>query len=327
MSVVVTTDRARATKELFELQEVELVKALPEHMQTNKQANRLIRLALTSCRKTPGLYDCTPESLLSCLHQAAALGLEIDDGLGHCYLVPFKDGRTRRLEAQLWIGFKGYRALAFRSGQVLSFPAHTVYSGDTFHFTHGTSARLDFAPALKNRGEVIAVYASISLVGGGFDFEVIGWEEVLRLQQKHGHHKDGRRKEGPWWTHPGEMGSKTAVRRLAKRVPMSSDLGKAAAIDELAEEGLPQKLEFKPEWLYGPKQEGERVPLSTPEQLNAISNLSRQMEHDEFIALVETFGAARPEELTAGRAGELILHLEDLGRQEASHGDQGNEDA
>jgi recombination protein RecT len=43
---------------------------------------------------------------------------------------------------------------------------------------------------------------------------------------------------GPWKTHEDEMWRKTAIRRLAKYLPLSVEFAKAAAVDELADAGI-----------------------------------------------------------------------------------------
>jgi recombination protein RecT len=311
MSVTVRTDPVQTLEKFLLAKADEFGRAIPRQLARSLTPDRMIRLALTACRKNPQLADCTQVSLIACLMQACQLGLELDDVLGHAYLVPYRNGKTRRLEAQLIIGYKGFRSLAFRSGQVKAFPAHCVHAGDHFKFCHGSKPYLDFAPALKGRGEPIAVYASVSLANGGFDFEVLGWEEVLACQARYGTLPDGRKKNSPWWTHVEAMGCKTAVRRLAKRVPLTADLGRAANLDELAEEGLPQGLPFDPKWLGQDAVNAEgRV---TQQQLQELQLLSQILQPDEFQALVEQYGAERPEELMAERAEELISHLEDLG--------------
>ncbi len=68
----------------------EIEKALPSHM----NADRMARIALTTIRTNPKLLECSVPSLLGAVMQAAQLGLE--PGLiGHCYLVPFKNGKNR----------------------------------------------------------------------------------------------------------------------------------------------------------------------------------------------------------------------------------------
>lgn len=65
--------------------------AMPKSM----TPDRLTRIVMTECRKTPALLKCAPESFYGAVLQCAALGLEPGSALGHCYLLPFGNGKDR----------------------------------------------------------------------------------------------------------------------------------------------------------------------------------------------------------------------------------------
>ncbi|WP_202630600.1 recombinase RecT, partial [Deinococcus alpinitundrae] len=90
-------------------------------------------LAVTEFRKNPMLKECTPESLLGAVMQAAQVGLE-PDALGSAYLVPYYNKNKNVKEVQLQIGYKGLIELVRRSGQVTSIVANEVYENDEFDF-------------------------------------------------------------------------------------------------------------------------------------------------------------------------------------------------
>lgn len=77
----------------------EIQRALPKHL----SADRLTRIAMTTIRQTPALLECNVQSLLGAVMQAAQLGLE-PNILGQCYIIPFKDRRNNRTDAQFMIG-------------------------------------------------------------------------------------------------------------------------------------------------------------------------------------------------------------------------------
>src|SRR4029077_4991541 len=52
---------------------------------------RFLRIALTELRTNAMLLQCTPESVIGSVIQAAQLGLELDHVLGQGYLIPYKD--------------------------------------------------------------------------------------------------------------------------------------------------------------------------------------------------------------------------------------------
>jgi len=208
--------------------------ALPKHL----TADRLIRIALTACRRTPALLECDTYSVVGCVMQSAQLGLEMDGVLGHAYMVPYHNKKTGRKEAQFIVGYKGLLTLARNSGEVSYFAAHVVHEHDHFVFSYGTDQHLEHTPNLAGRGQPIAVYAVLKLRNGDHDFEVMSWEEIAR-------HRDQYSKasgDGPWRTAIEEMARKTVIRRLAKRCPVSVELQRAAALDEYADAGVSQSL-------------------------------------------------------------------------------------
>ena len=106
--------------------------ALPQHM----TADRMTRIAITAVQKQPKLLECTALSIVGCVIEASQLGLYPDGILGDAYLVPFWNGKTRQLEAQLQPGYRGLINLARRSGQVPAIYSEPVYACDKFAVEH-----------------------------------------------------------------------------------------------------------------------------------------------------------------------------------------------
>lgn len=204
--------------------------ALPKAL----SAERLTRIIATECRKTPALLRCAPESFFGAVLQCAQLGLEPGGALGHCYLLPFGNGKDTqgRPNAQLIIGYRGMIDLARRSGQIQSINAYCVYANDDFSYELGLHPDIHHVPAAADRGPMTYVYAVAQLKDGGVQFEVMSRADIeaVRNQSKAG-------KNGPWVTHFDEMARKTVVRRLFKFLPVSIEAVRAADIDEKAERG------------------------------------------------------------------------------------------
>lgn len=208
----------------------EIARALPKHM----TADRMCRIALTECRKTPALLKCKPESLFGAVIQAAQLGLEPGGALGHCYLIPFGN------DVQFIIGYRGMVDLARRSGQIVSLEAHAVYEGDKFECVFGLASDLKHTPDWDNAQRATAdklrfVYAVAKLKDGGTQFEVMSRGEIDAIRARS---KAGR--SGPWVTDYAAMALKTVIRRLFKYLPVSIEMARAGALDEQAEADIPQ---------------------------------------------------------------------------------------
>lgn len=211
--------------------QAQMALALPKSM----TAERLTRIVMTECRKVPALMQCNQESFFGAVLQCAQLGLEPGSALGHCYLLPFGNGKSRdgRPNCQLIIGYRGMIDLARRSGQIVSINAYCIHEADEFEYELGLHPDIHHRPSpLAERGPVTYVYAVAVLKGGGVQFEVMSRAEIeaVRLQSKAG-------KSGPWVTHWEEMARKTVVRKLFKYLPVSIEAIRAVEIDEKSDRG------------------------------------------------------------------------------------------
>lgn len=205
---------------------------VPKHL----TPERLARIAYTAIVRNPKLAACQPMSLANAVIEASMLGLEIGGPLGMAHLVPFKD------QVVFIPGYKGLMDLAYRSGKVSHFSAHPVYENDHFVYQYGISPKLEHRPSESERGPLKYAYAICKFNDGGFDFEVVNRADIAATKKKSSGAQWGG-KDCPWnnedeWT----MWVKTAIRRLAKRIPQSPDMQRAVAADELAEAGKDQGL-------------------------------------------------------------------------------------
>lgn len=179
--------------------------ALPAHV----TPDRFVRVALTALRKTPKLALCTQDSVLKCLMDCSSLGIEPDGRRAH--LIPYGDTCT------LIVDYKGLIELVRRSGDVTSIRAETVCENDEFAWqdgaiTHGINWR-------ESRGKMQAVYAVASLISGETQSAAMTRDEVEAIRKR-----SRAGSSGPWVTDFEEMAKKTAVRRLCKMLPLSSEI-------------------------------------------------------------------------------------------------------
>lgn len=194
-------------RQLIERMRPEIGKALPKHM----DPDRIARIAITLVGGNAQLAACTPESFLGALMTASQLGLE-PGPLGEAYLVPFGDKVT------FIAGYRGLIKLAYQSEQLKRIGAHVVRENDEFDFGYGLDPYLEHKPVLGDRGKPIAVYAAAKLVSDECPFVVMSIDEVERIRER-----SRAAKKGPWVTDWDAMARKTAVRQLARWLPMSTD--------------------------------------------------------------------------------------------------------
>jgi recombination protein RecT len=210
----------------------QIAAALPASM----SAERMIRQTLTLVQSNPKLMDCTQISVLAGIIRAAELGLELNGALGHAYLIPRYSKTEKSQVAHFQLGYKGFINLAFRTGKVLSFPLRTVHDLDVFQIRYGTDQGIRHLPKLNGlRGNVTGFYAAVQLVGGGVDFEYMSLPEIIEHRDRYRSSKEGE--YSPWDDFFEAMALKTPCRKLAKRLPLSSEFQTAAAEDELTELG------------------------------------------------------------------------------------------
>lgn len=228
MSTAITTAPRSALNEItasFKELRPQLAAALP----ANVPVDRFVRTALTSVQLHPELLQADRRSLfLSCL-QAATDGLIPDGREGALVVyrtnVGRKDPKTGR-KADEWIDkvqwmpmYGGLLKKIRNSDQLASISANVVYEGDFFEHELGDQERIVHRPALSGRGKPLAVYAIAHLKDGSIYREVLPWEDVEQIRAS------SKAKDGPAWSNwPGEMARKSAIRRLAKRLPAASDL-------------------------------------------------------------------------------------------------------
>jgi recombination protein RecT len=203
--------------------------ALPRHV----TPERLARIVLTEIRRTPQLLECSRESLLGAILQSAQLGLE-PGVLGACWIIPF--GK----EATFIPGYRGLVQLAYRSGQIRSVSARAVFDGDTFAYDFGDDSISHKPAGGTDPKNMTHVYAVIWTTNGGRLLDVMTREEVERIRAR-----SRAANSGPWCTDFVEMAKKSCLRRLLKLAPCSAEMTTALSLDDAAETGLPQGIDFE----------------------------------------------------------------------------------
>lgn len=221
----IQVDPSKNITTLLQSQRKQIELALPRHM----TPDRMLRIALTELRKSQQLQRANPLSFLAAVIQCSQLGLEPSSGLGHAYLVPYKD------EVQVIIGYRGMIELARRSGQIVSIGAYCVYERDKFEMSFGLDPDIKHTPEWRSdKGDLVAVYAVAKLKDGGTQFEVMSRSQIDEIKAS----ATANKRSSPWFDHFDEMARKTVIRRLFKYLPISVEMAKAIEVEERGDEPI-----------------------------------------------------------------------------------------
>ena len=226
----------------------DLTSALPSHIDVDK----FIRVAQTAILTDPKVLNLERSSLYKSCLEAAQDGL-LPDGKESA-LVPF--GQKCTYMPMVAGVLKKMR----NSGEVSGITAQLVYANDFFEYSVDCDGEnLTFKPDFfSDRGELKGVFAQAKLKDGTVYVEVMSMKDIEAIK---GASKGS--KYGPWaGPFASEMMKKSAIRRLAKRLPMSTD--------------VEQTIERDNQY-YDLDQKPEKTITETPPKTNQAPNLADAM--------------------------------------------------
>lgn len=191
--------------------------ALPAHITVEK----FTRVAMTAIQNNPDLANADRNSLFGSIVRLA------QDGL-------LPDGREAAIvlfggKAQAMPMIAGILKKLRQSGEIAKVSAQVVYEHDEFVWHLGFDEDVTHNPPALNeqRGKAIGAYATAVLKDGSRLLEVMSLEEIEKVRAV-----SRAKGNGPWVSWWGEMARKTVLRRLSKRLPMSTDLEDSFDRDE-----------------------------------------------------------------------------------------------
>lgn len=191
--------------------------ALPQQIDPKK----FVRVLMTALQNAPDLLNCDRTSLYSSSMKCAADGL-LPDGR-EAALVKFGD----KVQYMPMIG--GILKKVRNSGELASITSQVIYKNDVFkYWVDDEGEHLEHVPLLfGDRGDLIGVYAQAKTRDGAVYVEVMTEKQIEAIKSV------SRSKGGPWaGPFADEMRRKTAIRRLSKRLPMSTDLEQVITRDD-----------------------------------------------------------------------------------------------
>lgn len=225
---------ATLIRQTIEKQTPALQAVLPKSL----DPERFSRLVLTAVKATPDLVRCfdTPQgqtSVLLAAMQLATVGLEPNTATQDAWLLPRR--RNGVWECQASYGYRGLLKLARRSGEIQSVFAEVVRVGDAFECRRdldGDVLRHTKSDEAEEGRDLTHAYAVVRYLNGGRDFVLLSRSTVEAHRAMSDSWKGKGREFSPWTKWPEEMWKKTALRQLAKTMPLQAEADHAIGTDE-----------------------------------------------------------------------------------------------
>ena len=175
------------------------------------------------------LVNADPKTIFSAACMAATLNLPINNSLGFAYIVPFKNNKENKIEAQFQLGYKGFVQLAQRSGQFERIAAVPVYEGQLL--TANPLLGYEWDWSIKPQGQPIGYVAFFKLINGFTAELYMSREEVTAHASKYS--QTFKKGFGVWKDQFDAMALKTVLKLLlSKQAPLSIEMQTAQLADQ-----------------------------------------------------------------------------------------------
>ena len=214
--------------------EADLKKMLPPSLPSDK----FIRTVQTAITLNPDIAEADKTSVLASCMKAAADGLVLD---GREATLTIYNSKVKKNGQDTWVKTAQYIPMVAgiikrvrNSGEVSRLNAFVVYENDTFDVDFGLEPSLKHKPNFTNPGKPFGAYAVCLFKDGETDFEFMSLKKIEAIRER-----SKSKDKGPWVTDWEEMARKTVIRRLAKRLPVDSDIARVV-------ERIDEDYDFKP---------------------------------------------------------------------------------
>lgn len=189
--------------------EQQFLAVLPEHISPKK----FMRVVLTAIQNNGQLQNADRATLFTSALRAAQDGLLPDGREGALVIY---GGKVQ------WLPMvAGIRKRVRQSGEIATWDAYVVRQKDDFDFAFGDKPYITHKPSMDpDRGPIIAAYSVATLKSGEISREVMTkaqLDQVKRASKSSG--------SGPWKDWEEEMCRKSVLKRHAKSLPMSTEVG------------------------------------------------------------------------------------------------------
>ena len=177
------------------------------------------------------LKTADPMSIFNAACMAATLNLPLQNGLGFAYIVPFRNNKEKKTEAQFQIGYKGFIQLAQRSGQFKRLVAMPVYKKQLLKKDFINGFEFDWEQEPEKDENPIGYYAYFKLLND-FSAELyMSHDDIIKHAQRYS--QTFKKGFGVWHDNFEAMALKTVTKLLlSKQAPLSVEMQQAVLSDQ-----------------------------------------------------------------------------------------------
>jgi recombination protein RecT len=226
------------------------------------------------------LQVCDPMSLMFAALKVTSLDLPLDNNLGFAHVIPYKNNKENKTEAQVQLGYKGIAQLAIRSGQFEIINVTDVREGE-LKGRNRMTGELEFDwivdDAARLKAKVIGYVGYFKLLSG---YSKTTYWSIAELEQ-HGvkYSQSFKRGYGVWKDNFDAMAKKTVLKLMLNKgdAPMSVEMQQAIKYDQsviLDENGSHRYV--------------DNQKPSAEDKLDAIAAKEQEIEDVQEVVDVET---------------------------------------
>lgn len=198
---------------------------LPDHI----KPERFMRIAMTAVIEDPDLLLADQTTLMTSLVKCAKDGLIPDKKEAALVIFNTKNGNEWIKKVQYMPMVDGILKRARQSGQIDVIAARIVHENDAFdYWMDENGEHINFRPKYDgDRGEFKMVFAFAKLKSGELVVEPMTFTEIEKVRNA-----SKGKDRGPWKDWYERMALKSALHRLARRLPNSSEMMEMMKHDE-----------------------------------------------------------------------------------------------
>ena len=197
---------------------------LPAHI----PVERFKKAALIAVQNNQTLLNADATSLFNSLSRCASDGLLPDNREAAIVIYKTKQGNQFIQKAQYMPMIDGVLKRARQSGEIATITARAVYENDEFSYSIDENGEhLHFNPMLTgNRGDFSLAFAMAKLTSGDLIVEPMTKDDIERTRRA-----SKSPDKGPWRDWYDRMACKSALHRLARRLPSSCEIAEMLSAD------------------------------------------------------------------------------------------------